>query len=157
LGKTLDVGCGAGRNLQTLNRESIGIDHNSVMIESCRKRGMNAHTTEAWNQIQTQYLGTFDSILFSHVAEHMTQAQFQELLGSMLPLLKQNGRVLIICPQEKGYSTDSTHVEFMDFAKIDEVFQGVGIKTFRQYSFPFPRLMGSLFPYNEFVSIGVKK
>jgi len=156
LGKTLDVGCGAGRNLQTLDKNSIGIDHNSIMIRSCKERGMNAFTTEEWDLQKQNHLNTFDSILFSHVAEHMHLSEFQQLLGSMLPLLKLGGRIVIICPQEAGYKTDDTHVELIDFEKVATVFKNLNLKTEKQYSFPFIRKFGTFFPYNEFVSVGRK-
>jgi 2-polyprenyl-3-methyl-5-hydroxy-6-metoxy-1,4-benzoquinol methylase len=154
--KTLDIGCGAGRNLNSLSADSIGVDHNAIMIESCKERGLNAFTKEQWDEEKQKHIGSFDTILFSHVAEHMNQADFQMLLGSMLNLLKPEGRILIICPQEAGYKTDKTHVEFMDFKKIDSIFKNLKIRTERQYSFPFTRKFGTFFPYNEFISIGRK-
>ncbi len=154
--KTLDIGCGAGRNLNSLSSESIGVDHNAIMIESCKQRGLKAFTLEQWDEEKNKHTGTFDTILFSHVAEHMNKTSFQNLLGSMLNLLKPTGRVLIICPQEAGYKSDQTHVEFMDFDKIKTVFKNLNIQTERQYSFPFIRKFGMFFPYNEFISIGRK-
>jgi len=154
LGKTLDIGCGAGRNLRTLSRESVGVDHNVIMIESCRKRGMKAFTAAEWESKKAAHAGTFDSILFSHVAEHMTSGEFEMLLRSALPALKKGGRVVVICPQEAGYASDQTHVEFMDFEKIGRVLRNCDISLQTRYSFPFPRPVGKFFPYNEFVSIG---
>lgn len=156
LGKTLDVGCGAGRNLQTLPKNSVGIDHNPQLVKACQSRGLIAYTTEEWTNKKNEFTASFDSILFSHVAEHMSQIEFQQLLDSMLTLLKPNGRVLIICPQEAGYKTDNTHIEFMDFSKVASVFKNLKLNTEKQYSFPFVRPFGNFFPYNEFISVGRK-
>src|SRR5680860_1569339 len=48
LGRTLDVGCGIGRNLENLAPGSLGIDHNEASVEVARKRGVMALTVEEW-------------------------------------------------------------------------------------------------------------
>lgn len=55
-----------------------------------------------------------------------------------------------------SFRSDDTHVEFMDFDKVRGIFDQLGYQTVRQYSFPFPRVMGKIFRYNEFVSIARK-
>ncbi len=154
LRKTLDVGCGAGRNLKNLSPESVGVDHNAIMIKSCCDRGMNAHTVEEWQTKKDPHLGTFDSLLFSHIAEHMTSSEFEGMLRSYLPLLKKQGRIVVICPQESGYQSDQTHIEFIDFEKVKTIFKNLNIETKRQYSYPFARSFGKFFRHNEFVNIG---
>ena len=156
LGKTLDIGCGAGRNLAHLPEGSIGLDHNSQMVHSCVAQGLKALTVEAWEDTKNQFLAHFDTLLFSHVAEHMRSSEFGDLLMETLPHLKPGGRIVTICPQESGYRRDKTHIEFMDFEAIQKVFSQTGVSLKKQYSFPFPRMIGTLFPYNEFVSLGIK-
>ena len=46
LGRTVDVGCGNGRNLSWLSAESVGVDHNPHLVEAARSRGLTAYTTE---------------------------------------------------------------------------------------------------------------
>ncbi len=48
LGRTLDVGCGIGRNLETLAPGSVGVDHNAAAVEVARGRGVTALTVEEW-------------------------------------------------------------------------------------------------------------
>jgi len=38
LGRTLDVGCGIGRNLETLAPGSVGVDHNEAAVQVARER-----------------------------------------------------------------------------------------------------------------------
>ncbi len=97
--------------------------------------------------------GIFDTILLAHVAEHMDRIQAAELLATYQLLLKKGGRIIVITPQEAGFRSDDTHVEFMDFDKVRGIFDQLGYQTVRQYSFPFPRVVGKIFRYNEFVSI----
>ena len=162
-GKTLEIGCGAGRNLVTLNKESVGIDHNPLLVNSCRDIHLNAYTTEEWDERGKSEIGTFDSILIAHVAEHLTSADFTELLKKYSIYLKNGGRFIIICPQEVGYASDPTHVEFMDFIRLEKallnsaVGSNFSMKVERKYSYPFPRFMGKIFIYNEFIVIGRKR
>lgn len=46
LGRTLDIGCGIGRNLGALPAGSLGVDHNASAIEMARRDGLQAMTVE---------------------------------------------------------------------------------------------------------------
>lgn len=157
LGRTLEIGCGAGRNLVALNAGSVGIDHNLHLVNACRQQGLMAWTTEQWPTIFQTDLSSqsFDSILLAHVAEHLSATDFANLIRDYTPYLKPSGRFVVICPQELGYQMDQTHLEFVDFEKIESAFaqstQNYSIE--RKYSFPFPRWAGKKFPYNEFVVV----
>jgi hypothetical protein len=61
--------------------------------------------------------------------------------------------VIVICPQERGYRTDATHVRFLDFDDIERLVAQVGATVQHRASFPFPRPLGKVFPYNEFVVV----
>jgi SAM-dependent methyltransferase len=153
-GFVLDIGCGIGRNLEHLGGSGVGIDTNSCSVDVARARGLNAFTAEDFAESTFNQPGRFDSLLLSHVAEHMTFAQLLECVRLYLPLLKPSGRLLLITPQEVGYRSDPTHVEFMDAAKLVRLLSAVNFEVERSYSFPFPRCMGKLFIYNEFVVVG---
>lgn len=101
-------------------------------------------------------MGAFDSILFAHVLEHMTARDGLKLIQKYTPLLRSGGKVIALCPQEKGFKTDPTHVTFLDFAALSEMFVAAELRMERNYSFPFPRFLGTWFPYNEFVVVGRK-
>jgi 2-polyprenyl-3-methyl-5-hydroxy-6-metoxy-1,4-benzoquinol methylase len=153
-GFVLDIGCGVGRNLLHLEGNGVGIDHNPISVAICTSQGLTAYTNTDFEQTEYNSPGTFDAILLAHVAEHMTQKNTIELLAQYRPLLKRNGKIIVITPQEAGFKSDDTHVEFMDFEKVRTVFNALGCQTLKQYSFPFPRFAGRIFKYNEFVSIG---
>lgn len=155
-GKTLDVGCGIGRCLKNLPSGSIGIDHNEHSIEIVNRMGMIGFTPAEFEKSDENRVGAFDSILFAHVLEHMTLRDGLKLIQKYTPLLRSAGKVIALCPQEKGFKTDPTHVTFLDFAALGEIFVAAGLKTEKSYSFPFPRFLGTWFPYNEFVVVGRK-
>jgi SAM-dependent methyltransferase len=157
LGSVLEVGCGIGRNLDHLRGSSVGVDHNRRAVEIARGRGLTAFTPEELRASPWATPGRFDSLLFSHVLEHMTAAQAADLIRGHLDLLRDGGRVVVLTPQEAGYRSDPTHVEFMDFDKVEALLLQAGLVADARYSFPFPRLLGTVFKYNEFVTIARKR
>jgi len=151
MGRTLDVGCGIGRNLTNLARGSVGIDHNPESVAECRARGLEAYTSEEWQARPAVAVpGAFDGMLVAHVLEHVQPEHWEGLVTAYLPYVKPGGRVMMICPQEKGYTTDSTHVHFTDGVQMAELARSLGLEVEKNYSFPFPRIAGRFFPYNEF-------
>jgi len=157
LGRTLDVGCGIGRNLMNLGHDSVGVDHNAESVAECRARGLEAYTTEEWQSASDVAVPeSFEGMLVAHVLEHVHPEHWEGLVTSYLPYLKPGGRVMMICPQEKGYTTDSTHVHFTDGVQMADLARRVGLEVEKNYSFPFPRIAGRVFPYNEFCLVARK-
>jgi 2-polyprenyl-3-methyl-5-hydroxy-6-metoxy-1,4-benzoquinol methylase len=151
LGRTLDVGCGIGRNLATLGHGSLGVDHNPTSVAVARSRGLDAVTSEEFDGRWPAPPGVpeYDSLLLAHVLEHMTREQGIGLLEHYLPFVRRT--VAVICPQERGYTTDATHVTFLDGRDIAGMLEQVGLRTLSVRSFPFPRFAGKVFTYNETV------
>jgi 2-polyprenyl-3-methyl-5-hydroxy-6-metoxy-1,4-benzoquinol methylase len=154
LGFTLDVGCGIGRNLLHLDRQGVGVDHNAESVAVAKQRGCTAFTSEAFARSEHARPSCFDSMLVAHVVEHMSLDQACELVAHHLDFVRAGGKVVLIAPQEAGYRSDETHVEFMDFEKLESILVRVGVVHERSYSFPFPRAVGRVFPHNEFVVVG---
>lgn len=158
MGFALEIGCGIGRNLIHLKGRGVGIDYNLDSVEVARSRGiLRAFTPEEFKTTNFNRPQRFDSLLLSHVAEHMNLKQVIKLLRGYIELLKPRGKLIIITPQEAGFRRDSTHIEFMDFAKIRKIAEELGFSALKEYSFPFPRIFGRFFSYNEFVSVSCKK
>ncbi|MEP7333705.1 MAG: class I SAM-dependent methyltransferase [Terracoccus sp.] len=156
LGRTLDIGCGIGRNLAALPAGSLGVDHNGLAIEMARRDGLQAMTVEEFEGSEQAREGSFDGFLVAHVLEHMTEAEGRDLLTSYLPYLRPGGSVFVVCPQEVGYRSDPTHVSFTTDADISRICRDVGLTPVKAYSFPFPRPVGKLFIYNEFCVLATK-
>jgi SAM-dependent methyltransferase len=153
LGKTLDVGCGLGRNLLNLEN-GVGVDHNQDSVLIARSKGLTAYSTDEWESSSDAVRGTFDSILLAHVLEHLSEADADQVISSYLPYLKPGGNLVLICPQEKGFPTDPTHIRWVDDSELRKTGTRLGFIEVKNYSFPLPRIAGKLFTYNEFVYVG---
>ena len=153
-GFTLDVGCGIGRNLSHLDGNGVGVDHNEAAVAEARRRGLEAFTPDGFARSPYATVGRFDSMLLAHVVEHMPFDEAMALVRRYLPFVADNGTVILICPQEAGYRSDSTHVEFADFGTLRRLAEEVGVTVAKAYSFPLPRPAGRWFRYNEFVVVG---
>ena len=157
LGRTLDVGCGIGRNLDHLRGAGVGVDHNPTSVAACRARGLEAYTTDEFFADGHAEPGSFDSMLAAHLLEHLTADEAVALLASYLPCVRPGGTVVLITPQERGHASDATHVRFMAFVEAQELCAGAGLALQRQYSFPLPRRAGRAFTYNEFVTVARRR
>jgi SAM-dependent methyltransferase len=155
-GRVLDVGCGVGRHLLTLGSRAIGIDHNASSVEQCRRLGLTAYLPWGFKRCSEYRAPSFDTMLLSHVVEHMTFNEAVSLLNDYRRHLRTNGNLVLIAPQESGFASDPTHIEFFDFAKMRLLSEHSGFTVDRQYSFPFPRSLGRIFRHNEFVTIATK-
>jgi len=153
-GYVLDVGCGLGRNLGHLGGHGVGVDPNPACLAEARAGGFVVYSPEAFAASPEARAGAFDSLLISHVIEHMTFDSAHALIATYLPYVKAGGQVILITPQELGYASDDTHVHFMDVAELKRLADLLGLVVTRVYSFPFPRWAGRLFKYNEFVLTG---
>jgi len=156
LGFTLDVGCGIGRNIEHLGGNAVGLDTNVYSVAEARSRGFRAYTPAEFAASEWHRDGAFDSLLLAHVAEHMRRDQLIELLSEHLPAIRSGGQVVLITPQQAGFRSDPTHVEFMDLDRLRGVADELGLLRERDSSFPLPRLFGRVFVYNEFVSVSRK-
>ena len=158
LGKSLEIGCGIGRVLAWLPEGSVGIDHNETSINLCKTRGLTALTLqefhEAVNRIEIEY-GSFDSLVMTHLLEHLEIDQQISIFEEYLRFLRPGGKIFIVTPQEIGFASDPTHTTFTDFTTTKKLLEVFGIKIISQQSFPLPRFFGRFFKYNEFHTLGV--
>lgn len=156
LGRTLDVGCGVGRNLRNLPAGSVGVDHNSESIRRCRAEGLTAYDAEQWLTAPERVEGHFDGMLLAHVIEHIPESAWVGVLEEYLPYLRPGGKLMFICPQERGYASDSTHVRFATGKDLVDLARTVGLDPQPWRSFPLPRWTGKYFTHNEFNVVATK-
>lgn len=134
LGVTLDVGCGVGRNLVSLPAGSVGVDHNARSVQVARERGFTAATTAEFHAGALARPEGFDALLFAHVLEHVAADAAAGLVEEYLPYLRPQGKVLFICPQERGYKSDPTHVAWTTDVDLRRVAERLTLEVERSYS-----------------------
>lgn len=156
LGRVLEIGCGIGRNLKHLGGNGIGVDHNADSIALARDRGLVAFTVADFPGSDYAHPDAFDSLLLAHVIEHVGELPALEIVREYLVFLRAGGRVVFICPQEKGYASDPTHIRFCGFRELRRLAERLGLRVDKQYSFPLPRIAGKFFTHNEFVVVAAK-
>jgi len=150
-GSTLEVGCGTVRNLRHLQGRVIGVDPNLACVEEARACGLDAFSPEEF--VSRYSPASFDSLLLSHVLEHCRQDEIAELMSRYLPYLRPSGRVIFETPQEAGFRSDPTHVNFVTDRTLAALCRQFDLGVLQSYSFPFPRWVGHVFPFNEFVVV----
>ena len=148
-GSTLDIGCGIGRILKWLPKNSVGVDHNANSVQYCRDNGLDACTVRDF-EVLFHSKEKFDNLLFAHVLEHLKNDEQTILVKNYLKFLAPKGKVVIITPQIRGYKSDSTHLTFTDDLRIERILQDNGLKVISNKSFPLPKFFGRYFKYNEF-------
>ena len=104
LGRTLEVGCGIGRNLRALAPAAVGVDHNATAVGIARDAGLPAFTPAQFRDTEHASSGHFDSLLASHVLEHLSFDDAASLIDSYLIYVRAAGRVVMITPQERGFA-----------------------------------------------------
>lgn len=156
LGRTLDIGCGVGRNLHSLAADSVGVDHNATSVSVARSRGFTAYTVEEFLASADAVPERFDGLLIAHVVEHMSEEASRDLLGSYLRYLKPGGRLFLVCPQEKGYASDPTHETFTSGESLERLATWCDLEPTPWRSFPLPRTAGRWFRHNEFTVLATK-
>jgi 2-polyprenyl-3-methyl-5-hydroxy-6-metoxy-1,4-benzoquinol methylase len=154
-GSVLEVGCGIGRNLNFLGSRAVGVDHNSMSIKVCKERGFTAYTPDEFFALPNIAHNKFDAILLSHVIEHLTLTEAHDLLHMYIKYLSPSGKLIIICPQQRGFASDSTHVTYFDLDSLAQLVTTVQCSEFSRESFPFPAFIGRWFTYNEWVYVSV--
>jgi 2-polyprenyl-3-methyl-5-hydroxy-6-metoxy-1,4-benzoquinol methylase len=153
-GVVLDVGCGIGRNLRYLDRpDAVGVDHNKSSVAHTKSLGYNAYETSEYKSLEGKLKKSFDSLLISHVLEHLSYEGATQLVSGYLPAIKDGGKIVIICPQQRGYASDSTHVTYFDRSLLNQIAAQVNGTNIQYKSFPFPPWMGKFFIYNEHVLV----
>ena len=141
-GRTLDVGCGIGGNLQFLTATSVGVDHNPTSVQTARERGMTAFVPDELHERAAEFTGVFDTMLCAHVMEHMDHETGVSVLEQYMPYMKPNARIVVLTPQDPRCENDPTHVRYVDIAASKKLVEAVGLKVKQAHGFPLPPALG---------------
>ena len=77
-------------------------------------------------------------MVLAHVIEHMDAEAGVAIMQDYLPYLRPGGKVFFICPQERGYDSDPTHVRFATGDDLVELSRQVGLRSRPVVQLPVP-------------------
>lgn len=119
----IDLGCGIGEHLAHLGKDSIGLEVNQRSVDYCLKTGLNVeymNTEEDQYQLSFLESGRYNSMLISHVLEHLDNPDvvFRKLLFACDRLGVK--RIFVCVPGIKGFAHDTTHRTFIDKKYLED-------------------------------------
>ena len=153
-GRVLEVGSGIGRNLRVLRQGSLGVDHNKFAVEYARKKKLSSLTVNDFFTKSRKVRSVFDTLLLSHVLEHVDSETQEQIFDQFIPFLASGAKIVLICPQEAGFVTDKTHIRWVNESMLRDILESLGCRAIKVKSFPFPRRAGKKFKYNQTVATG---
>jgi hypothetical protein len=117
IGKTIDFGCGVGELLKILPENSIGFEINKVVVDYCRKNGLNVKLYvpgEDNYEFKMIKPGQYETFTMNHVLEHLDRSS--EVIGKIFESCNRIGikRIVFTVPGHKGYKSDTTHQTFIN-------------------------------------------
>ena len=122
LGKTIDFGCGVGELLKTLPPGSAGFEVNKVVVDFCKKNGLNVNLYvpgEDDYNFRMIESGNYETFTMNHVLEHLENSY--AIINKIFESCTRLGikRIVFTVPGHKGYQSDATHQTFinMDYLK----------------------------------------
>ena len=118
-GDILDVGCGRGEWLELMKEEGLGargIDLNSVMIERCKGRGLEATEAEAISYLRGLDNYSLQAVTSFHLIEHLPFETLIMLVDEIHRTLRPGGLLIFETPNPKNllvgacsFYSDPTH------------------------------------------------
>lgn len=155
IGKTIDFGCGVGELLKILPEGSAGFEVNKVVVEFCRKNGLNVslYIPEEDNyEFRMIEPGKYETFTMNHVLEHLDQSYI--VINKIFESCHRLGikRVVFTVPGHKGYRSDKTHQTFinMDYLITTKVCENSYYQLKMDKYFPVnAESFSKLFTHNE--------
>lgn len=105
LGTMLDIGCGVGDFMHTMEThgwKTVGIEPSEEAVNIAKKRTKaSVHRPEELKDFPNE---SFDLITMWHVLEHVDDLKFE--IAQLQRLLKKNGRLVLALPNFKSYDAE---------------------------------------------------
>ena len=101
----VDIGCGRGEWLEVLKEARLaarGIDTSRVMIEECKRRGLQASEGEAITYLRSQANNSLSAITAFHFVEHLPLETLISFLDEIARTLKPGGVVILETPNPEN-------------------------------------------------------
>ena len=137
-GSIADLGCGYGEFLEFCKRRSIevvGIDSNQSMVDICQRKGYRALADNICSLDKLKNLN-FEAAICDNVLEHLNHSEIQAFFENVGKILSNNGTLVCIVPDKKGYKKDPTHKTFITRELIEYYLNKNGLVLAKHYNHP---------------------
>jgi O-antigen chain-terminating methyltransferase len=97
----MDIGCGRGEWLELLTANGLsakGLDLNRIMIDECRRMGLDVEEAEALTHLRALPDGSLGALTGFHIIEHLPFDQVVALFDEALRVLAPGGVVIFETP-----------------------------------------------------------
>jgi len=137
----LDVGCGRGEWLELLARERLkasGVDQNWVMVEMCRRFGLQAEQGNVLAYLKTLENSSVGVVTGFHIVEHLSLEVTVALLDETVRVLKPGGMAIFETPNPANllvasntFFLDPTHKRPLPSALLRFLAEARGLRKVR--------------------------
>lgn len=143
-GLVLDVGCGAGGTLLTLEKRGwvgIGIDFDEKAVLNAKSKGLDARQGDLFSQNFKD--AKFDAIVMNHVIEHIPNPK--KLLEECRRVLKDDGIMVLLTPNSnsRGHKLFKQnwrglevprHLQIFSVNSLESLAKNAGFKNVKAFS-----------------------
>ncbi len=101
----MDVGCGRGEWLELLNEEGFtarGVDFNRVLVEQCRKCGIDVVESDVFEYLHTLPDVSLGAVTGLHIIEHLPLGALIKLIDETVRVLKPGGVAIFETPNPEN-------------------------------------------------------
>lgn len=102
---TLDLGCGRGEWLELMAEQgfnSVGVDLDDGMLESCRERHLNVQTADALSHLRSLPSESQSIVSGFHIAEHLPFDVLQQVVVEAERVLRPGGLLILETPNPEN-------------------------------------------------------
>lgn len=160
---TIDFGCGAGELLKMLPKGSVGFEINPFAVRYCNSQGLTVYQYDPGSDKYEFWMiepGKFNSFTMNHVLEHLEDPA--AVINKIFENCSRLGisRIVFTVPGTKGYTTDATHLTFVDveYLKNNGILQNKYFRLNHSKYFPLNfKSFSNVFTHNELRLVFDKK
>jgi O-antigen chain-terminating methyltransferase len=132
----VDIASGQGHFLELLKEAGIhgtGIELDAELAASCQKKGLNVVQGNFFEYLKTVTPGTYDAAHVSHIIEHFTPTQVEELFRLLHQALPPGAPMVLLTPNIANirravgdFWRDPTHVRPYPISAVSKLLRRTG-------------------------------
>jgi O-antigen chain-terminating methyltransferase len=106
----LDLGSGRGEWLHLLSAEGIegrGVDRNRILVEECRRLGLNVIEQDALAELRSLPPESLNAVTAFHLVEHLPFETLIKLLDEIARTLRPGGMLILETPNPENFMVGS--------------------------------------------------